>query len=254
MRILVTNDDGIGAPGLKVLREIAAELSDDVWTVAPETDHSGAGHSMSLRDPVRLRKVDGRTYAVQGTPTDCVVMAVRHVMFQKRPDLLLSGVNLGQNLAEDITYSGTVAAAIEGTLVGIPSIAISQSFGFRSGRSPHWATAKHFAPDLIRKLLDMDWTENVLMNVNFPDRPQDDMAGIRITRQGRRDQSRLAIEERADSWGRPYYWLGFPRKLSDPPQDTDLWAIYNGYISVTPLSINLTANDMIGRLENSNLK
>jgi len=254
MRILVTNDDGIEAPGLAVLREIAAELSGDVWAVAPETDHSGAGHSMSLRDPVRLRKIDGRTYAVKGTPTDCVIMAVRHVMFDHRPDLILSGVNLGQNLAEDVTYSGTVAAALEGTLVGIRSIALSQSFGFRSGRPPYWETARHFAPDLVHKLLALEWAENILMNVNFPDCPQDDMAGIRITNQGRRDQSKLAVEERNDGWGRPYYWLGFARRLSEPPVGTDLWAIHNGYISVTPLSMNLTARDMIDSLRNSNLE
>ncbi len=254
MRILTTNDDGIGAPGLKTLREIAAELSDDVWTVAPETDHSGAGHSLSLRDPVRMRKIDGRTYAVRGTPTDCVIMAVRHIMFDHRPDLILSGINYGQNLAEDVTYSGTVAAAFEGTLVGIRCIALSQSFSFQDKRRPHWATPKHFAPDLIRKLLKFDWPESVLMNINFPDCPPDETQGIRITNQGRRDQSELAIKERTDSWGNPYYWLGFGRKLSNPPKDTDLWAVHNGHISVTPLSINLTAQDMAARLREANLK
>ena len=249
MRILVTNDDGIEAPGLAILREIAAELSDDVWVVAPETNHSGAGHSLSLRDPIRMRKLDDKRYAVQGTPTDCVIMAVRRVMFDNRPDLILSGVNMGQNLAEDVTYSGTIAAAFEGTLVGIRSIALSQSVGFREGRAPEWETARRHAPDLIGKLLDIEWPAGVLMNVNFPDRRPDDVEGIKITRQGRRDQSTLAIEERHDSWGSPYYWLGFGRKLSNPPEDVDLWAIYNGYVSVTPLSMNLTATDLFEPLE-----
>lgn len=254
MRVLATNDDGIEAPGLKVLREIAAELSDDVWTVAPETDHSGAGHSLSLRDPVRMRKIDGRTYAVRGTPTDCVIMAVRHVMFDHRPDLILSGVNCGQNMAEDVTYSGTVAAAFEGTLLGIRSIAVSQSVGFREGRQPLWATPKHLVPDLLRKLIKLEWPDNVLMNINVPDCASEDVAGVLITNQGRRDQANIAIEEHKDAWGNPYYWLGFGRKLSDPLPGTDLWAIRNGYISVTPLSLNLTAKAMSNRLRDAGLE
>lgn len=249
MRILLTNDDGIEAPGLVALREIAGQLSDDVWVVAPEVNHSGAGHSLSLRDPLRMRQIDERTYAVKGTPTDCVILAVRHVMYNERPDLILSGVNMGQNLAEDVTYSGTIAAAFEGTLVGIRSIALSQSVGFREGRAPEWETSVRHAPEIVSKLLEREWPPGVLMNVNFPDREPDDVEGIRITTQGRRDQTTLGIEERHDSWGAPYYWLGFGRKLSNPSPETDLWAIYNGYVSITPLSMNLTAHDMRAPLE-----
>lgn len=249
MRILLTNDDGIDAPGFAALRDIASELSDDVWVVAPEVNHSGAGHSLSLRDPIRMRQIDERTYAVSGTPTDCVIMAVRRVMFDHRPDLILSGVNLGQNLAEDVTYSGTIAAAFEGTLVGIRSIALSQSVGFREGREPEWETSRRHAPELIKNLLKIDWPSGVLMSINFPDRAPGDVEGVRITNQGRRDQETLAIDERYDSWGRPYYWLGFGRKLSNPPEDVDLWAVYNGYVSVTPLSMNLTAVEMKSPLE-----
>ena len=212
--------------------------------VAPEVNHSGAGHSLSLRDPVRLRKIADRRFAVKGTPTDCVIMAVRRVMFDHRPDLILSGVNQGQNLAEDVTYSGTIAAAFEGTLVDIRSIALSQSVGFREGRTPQWQTARHYAPELITQLLSLQWPAGVLMNVNFPDCLPEEVKGVRVTRQGRRDQSTLAIEERRDSWGEAYYWLGFGRTLSNPPKDVDLWAIYNGFVSVTPLSMNLTADDM----------
>jgi len=253
MRILVTNDDGIDATGLKTLREIAAELSDDVWTVAPETNHSGAGHSLSLREPVRLRKIDGRTYAVKGTPTDCVIMAVRKVMFDHRPDLILSGVNLGQNLAEDITSSGTVAAAFEGTLIGIKSIALSQTFSPDTYHQPHWPTARRFAPSLIKRLLTLDWPEDVLMNVNFPDCAPDDIAGVRIAKQGRRDPTTLAMEERTESWGNPYYWLGFWRRLINPPSDSDLWAVHNGYIAVTPLSMNMTASETMRKLKDMQL-
>lgn len=248
MRILVTNDDGIDAPGLHALREIAGTLSDNVWVVAPETNQSGAGHSLSLREPLRMRQLDDRAYAVRGTPTDCVIMGVRRVLFETPPDLILSGVNMGQNIAEDVTYSGTIAAAFEGTHVGIRSIALSQAYGFNGNRRARWETAIAKAPSLIQRLLAEDWHPNVLMNVNFPDRAPDDVAGTLITRQGKRDENLLAIDERRDTWGTPYYWLGFERKLSNPPNDTDLWAIYNGYVSVTPLSLNLTATAMHAHL------
>lgn len=251
MRILITNDDGIDAPGLAALKDIALSLTDEVWTVAPEINHSGAGHSLSLRDPLRMRQLDERTYAVSGTPTDCVIMAARRIMFDNWPDLILSGVNQGQNVAEDVTYSGTIAAAFEGTLIGIRSIALSQSVGFREGRDPEWETSRRHAPDLITRLLAQEWLPKTLMSINFPDRAPDDVEGIMVTKQGRRDQSTLAIDERLDSWGRPYYWLGFGRKLSNPPKDVDLWAIYNGYISVTPISMDLTATEMLGTLDKS---
>jgi 5'/3'-nucleotidase len=248
MRILVTNDDGIDAPGLHALRQIAESLSDDVWVVAPETNQSGAGHSLSLREPLRMRKLDDRSYAVRGTPTDSVIMGVRHLMFDDRPDLILSGVNNGQNMAEDVTYSGTIAAAFEGTHIGIRSIALSQAYGFEGNRKTRWETAIQHAPAVIKDLLSEDWPPGILMNVNFPDRQPDAVKGVRVTRQGKRDQDLLRIDERQDTWGTPYYWLGFSRKLSNPADDTDLWAVYNGYISVTPLSLDLTATAMRERL------
>jgi len=244
MRILVTNDDGINAPGLKALREIAAALGDEVWVVAPEINQSGAGHSLSLREPLRMRKIEDRLFAVSGTPTDCVIMAVRKMMFDAPPDLVLSGVNLGQNLAEDVTYSGTIAAAFEGTNIGIKSIALSQAYGFRSRDNTDWRTCVQMAPGLIRSVLEETWAPGTLMNINFPDRGPDEVEGVRITTQGKRDQNLLEIDERLDTWGSPYYWLGFQRRLSKPPSDTDLWAIYNGYVSITPLSLNLTAHSM----------
>lgn len=248
MRILVTNDDGIDAEGLQVLKRIAAQLSDDVWVVAPQTNHSGAGHSLSLREPLRMSEIDERTFAVRGTPTDCVIMAVRHVLKDKRPDLILSGVNRGQNIAEDVTYSGTIAAAFEGTLVGIRSIALSQAFGGPAGRHMFWQTAETYAPDIVRKLLKQDWPENVLMNVNFPPYAPDEVKGIQVTRQGRRDMDLMEIDERHDTWGTPYYWFAFQRKRSNPPEGTDLWAVYNGYVSVTPLFLNLTHGEMHAKL------
>jgi 5'-nucleotidase len=249
MRILITNDDGIDAPGLTALRRIAETLSDDVWTVAPEVNHSGAGHSLSLREPLRMRQIADREYAVRGTPTDCVIMGVRHVLYDHRPDLILSGVNMGQNMAEDVTYSGTIAGAFEGTLVGVRSIALSQSIGIGgppgAKRGPDWETCVAHGPDIVRRLLDLKWSENTLMNVNFPDCAPDEVQGIQITRQGRRDQEVLRIEERHDTWNTPYYWLGFRSRRSNAPEGTDLRAVYDGYISVTPLSLNLTADDML---------
>jgi 5'-nucleotidase len=244
MRILLTNDDGIDAPGLHALREIAAQLSDDVWVVAPETNQSGASHSLSMREPLRLRRLDERAFAVRGTPTDSVIMGVRHILKDKLPDLVLSGVNRGANMAEDVTYSGTIAGAFEGTILGIRSIALSQAFGFGAGRSVRWQTALAHAPGLIRRLLAAQWMPSCAMNVNFPDREPDDVQGTLVTAQGRRDPGLLQIEERHDTWGNPYYWLAFERRRSSAAEGTDLAAVYAGYISVTPLFLDLTYQAM----------
>lgn len=238
--ILVTNDDGIHAPGLKVLEKIARKLSKDVWVVAPEEEQSGSAHSLSLANPLRVRKMNAKRYAVRGTPSDCVLMAVRHVMKDREPDLVLSGINRGQNIADDVTYSGTIAAAMEGTQLGIPSVALSQAFGFSGNSKVKWTTAERFAPDILKKLIAAGWPEEVLININFPDVVPESVTGIEVTRQGKRDQSLVRVEERIDARNNPYYWLGFERILSNPPQGTDLRAIYEGRISVTPLHMDLT--------------
>jgi len=251
MRILVTNDDGIDAPGLHALRQIAEELAGpdgEVWVSAPETNQSGTGHSLSLNEPLRMREISERVYAVRGTPTDSVIMAARHVLKNRRPDLVLSGINRGANMAEDVTYSGTIAGAFEGTQLGIPSIALSMAFSYAPGEHPHWQTPIAHAPALIRKLLTEPWPPLVLMNINFPDRLPDEIEGVMVTAQGRRDQQNLGVEERLDTWGNPYYWLGYQIRRSNPARGTDLWAIYNGWISVTPLTLNLTDREMQARL------
>jgi 5'-nucleotidase len=248
MRILLTNDDGIDAPGLHALREIAAKLSDDVWVVAPETNQSGKGHSLSLHEPLRLRKLADQAYAVRGTPTDCVIMAVRHILGGELPGLVLSGINRGANMAEDMTYSGTIAGAFEGTLVGCRSMALSQSFGSES-KSPRWETAIAHGPGLIEKLLSVDWEEGTLMNINFPDRAPDKIDGIRVTRQGRRDPGLLGIDARHDTWGEAYYWLSYTRRRSAATPGTDLEAVYAGAISVTPLHLDMTHDPMRDRLQ-----
>lgn len=255
MRILITNDDGIHAPGLDVLQQIASELSDDVWTVAPETDQSGASHSLSLHEPLRLRPVGERIYAVKGTPTDCVIMGVRFLLKDEPPDLVLSGVNAGQNMADDVTYSGTVAGAFEGNLLGIPSIALSLAYSIDKdeGRKLRWKTPLKLGGKLIRELLDGGIPDDVVLNINFPDRDPDDIVETVITRQGRRNQDLLTIEDRMDTRGNPYYWLGFRRRKSKPEEGTDLWAIYTGRISVTPLNLNLTYESVRERMA-ANLK
>jgi 5'/3'-nucleotidase len=240
MRILVTNDDGIAAEGLDVLRRIAGELSSDVWVIAPESNQSGASHSMTLHEPLRLRQTDARTFIVRGTPTDCVIMGVRHLLIDHPPDLVLSGVNHGSNLGEDVTYSGTIAAAIEGTLLGIRSIALSQTGGSIGEGTIHWETPLKYGPDLIAKLLDTGWPTDIVLNVNFPPCPPQEVAGIEVTAQGRRDQALLNIDKRNDPWGMPYFWFGFERPPSTLVAGTDLAAIDRNCISVTPLRLNLT--------------
>jgi 5'-nucleotidase len=247
MRILVTNDDGIHAPGLTTLESVARALSDDVWVVAPETDQTGAAHSLSLNDPLRVRQVAERHYAVRGTPTDCVIMAVRNIVAGARPDLVLSGVNRGSNLADDVTYSGTVAGAIEGTLLGIPSMALSQTYAFGEPEVP-WRTAEALAPDLVRRLFERGFPGNVFLNINFPNLKAEEVRGTAITRQGKRDPGLMQIAERLDGRGNPYYWIAFERKRSNPAEGTDLWAIYEGMVSVTPLSVDLTDKESCGRL------
>jgi 5'-nucleotidase len=240
MRILITNDDGIEAPGLDALQHIASCLSDDVWTVAPETDQSGAAHSLTLHEPLRLRKLSERAFAVKGTPTDCVIMAVRHVLKGEEPALVLSGVNRGSNLADDVTYSGTIAGAIEGTMLGIPSIAMSLAVNWEDLRKIHWETPMQLGADLVRRLMQAGWPRDVLINVNFPDVEPSKVQGIHVTEQGRRDQDYLSVEDRLDTRGNPYYWLGFKPRSFQAGKGTDIWAVKAGAISVTPLYLNLT--------------
>src|SRR5882724_3149480 len=178
VRILVTNDDGIHAPGLAVAEKIARALTDDVWVVAPETEQSGASHSLTLSMPLRLREIDKRHFAVTGTPTDCVMMACAHVMKDTQPTLILSGVNRGSNLADDVTYSGTIAGAMEGCALGIPAIAMSQSYFSETEGDTPWACAEAHGPALVRRLVEIGWPQDVLINLNFPDCPPDAVKGV----------------------------------------------------------------------------
>jgi 5'-nucleotidase len=246
MRILVTNDDGIHAPGLAVAERIARALTDDVWIVAPETDQSGVAHSLSLNDPLRLRALGEQRFAVKGTPTDCVIMALRHIMPEK-PDLILSGVNSGQNVAEDVTYSGTVAGAMEGTILGVPSIAMSQAYGPEGRAAIHWSCGEAHGPDLIRKIIAAGIEPGILVNINFPNCRAEDVAGVAVSAQGRRDADFLRIEPRADGRGNPYFWIAFARGQFDIGHGTDLAALAARKISVTPLRLDLTDEPTLTR-------
>jgi 5'-nucleotidase len=246
LRILVTNDDGIHGPGLKVLEAVARTFSDDVWVVAPDVERSGAGHSLTLSDPLRYRHVEGRHFEVSGTPTDCVIMACRKIM-PGLPDLLLSGVNRGQNIAEDVTYSGTIAAAMEGTSLGIKSIAMSQVTGIYENGITFAVAAAHGA-EVVQRLLRVDFGPGVLVNVNFPDCRVDEVAGTVVTQQGKRDQNYLIVDERVDARGFAYFWLGFAREKGRPPEGTDLAAVFSRKISVTPLQMNLTQHALMDKL------
>ncbi|MBA3049079.1 MAG: 5'/3'-nucleotidase SurE [Alphaproteobacteria bacterium] len=240
MRILLTNDDGIEAEGLACLERIARTLSDDIWVCAPQVEQSGKGRGITLTEPLRVNTISERRFAVTGTPTDCVVLAVNDLM-PGRPDLVLSGVNRGHNVGEDCSYSGTVAGALQGMAFGIRSIALSQSLErFHDAVTAHWETAEAFAPAIISRLLTQPWQDGVVMNLNFPNRPPGDVTEVEVTRQGFRDIGEMHAVKRTDLRGRDYYWMSFRGTKHDHPPGTDLRAMDEGKISVTPLHIDLT--------------
>jgi 5'-nucleotidase len=247
-RILVTNDDGIGAPGIRVLERIARGLSRDVWVVAPETQQSAVSHSLTIRRPLRLSKLGPKRFAVDGTPTDCVLIGVHEVLKGRAPDLVLSGINMGANLGEDIGYSSTVAAAMEACLLGLRAIAFSLRLPPNgAGAAPRWDTCAHFAPGIIRSLSSLAWPAATLMNVNFPDLPADDVAGIRVAHQGRR-KGGLRLERRADPEGRPYFWILDYSNEEEQPRGSDLSVVNDGGIAVTPVTIDVTAKGFLPAL------
>jgi 5'-nucleotidase len=244
-RILISNDDGINAVGIKTLERIALAISDDVWVVAPETNQSGAAHSLTLSRPLRVRRYGDRHFAVDGTPTDCVLIALQRIVEDAPVDLVLSGINHGANVGEDITYSGTVAAAMEATLFKVPAIAFSQICASR--QNIKWATAERYAPQVIERLLSMPWPEDVLVNVNFPDLEASEVAGVRVTTQGKRKIGDTLLE-RTDPRGEPYLWIGALREAEVPGEGTDLAAVAAGYVSVTPVHLDMTHHATLSAL------
>ncbi len=249
MRILLSNDDGYHAPGLEVLEAIARTLSDDVWVVAPSEEQSGASHSLTLSQPLRIRKHGDKRYSVSGTPTDAVALAIGHIMKDSPPDLVLSGVNRGANLAEDVTYSGTVAAAMEGAIYGVRSIALSQVYSKENAADGvPFDVAIAWGERVIRQLLTLPAQRNMLVNVNFPPIGADAVKGVKVVRQGFHDVDRTKIIENFDPRGYPYYWLGLGL-TGRVPEGTDLEAISQGYVTVTPLHYDLTHEGSMAALK-----
>jgi 5'-nucleotidase len=239
-RILISNDDGIDAPGIKLLERIARQLSDDVWVVAPEMEQSGASHSLTTRRPIRLVEVEKRRYHVDGTPTDCVLLALKRLLRDKPPTLVLSGINGGGNIAEDMTYSGTVAAAMEATLFGVPAIALSQDYVDRTAIS--WASSEAFCADTIRRIVaavDERWPADTFFNVNFPPVPAEQVSGFAITHQGKRVLGDNLMEG-IDPRGRAFYWIGPAKPEGGATPDSDLCAMEERKVSITPVHLNLT--------------
>ncbi|HTR04168.1 MAG TPA: 5'/3'-nucleotidase SurE [Thermoanaerobaculia bacterium] len=239
-RILVTNDDGIFSEGIERLAQALSAVGD-VFTVAPDQERSAAGHSLTLHHPLRAKLVGPQRWSVDGTPTDCVNWGVLHLLKDERPRLLVSGINLGLNLGDDVTYSGTVSAAFEGTLIGIPSVAISQEIetGFT------FDAAAAFAARLAGHLLEKPLPPGTLINVNVPAGPP---RGVRVGRQGRRRYGEDVIEK-TDPRGRPYYWIGATPPKGELEQGTDLSAVAEKYISLTPLHLDLTDYGSLELLE-----
>ncbi len=247
-RILLSNDDGIAAPGLKTLERAIKPLVKEVWVVAPETEQSATSHSLTLRQPLRIRKISKRRFAVDGTPTDSVLLGISEVMKECPPDYVISGINKGGNLGEDVTYSGTVAAAMEGALLGVRSIALSQVYS--DTRTVHWATAEHWLPKVLEQLAKIDWSSNILMNVNFPPVNANAVTGIESVRQGHRKIGG-GLTPGTDPRGERYYWIGPQREESRSARGTDLEAVLRGAITVTPLSLDLTDKATLKKLKAS---
>jgi len=246
MRLLITNDDGIFAPALRRLRESLARFGDPV-IVAPDRDQSATSHSLTLHRPFRIHRHEPNVFAVDGTPTDCVLSAF-HGLLDAKPDLVVSGINHGPNMGEDVFYSGTVAAAIEGTLQGVPSIALS----LVTRENADFVDPARFAATLVEKVLEHGLSPRQLLNVNFPHRPWDQVHGVAVTRLGSRVYQDTLIRKQ-DPRGRDYYWIGGEDPVWEPREETDFHAVDAGYVSVTPLRLDLTDGHAMEEMRGWNL-
>ncbi len=249
-RVLIVNDDGIDGPGIRLLEELVGRFSDDVWVVAPDEERSGAGHSISISHPIRVKQRDERHFAIKGSPTDCALLGIHELLGDRKPDILFSGINAGPNLAEDITYSGTCSAAMEGAMLGIPSVALSQFLRYQ--QPVHWDTSRHYLPGIIERLMQHPVRPGTFVNVNVPDRPIAAITGIRITSQGRRPPGSYLPKRRIDERTVPYYWIKIAHLEGEIEDCTDLAAMRDGAISITPLQLDMTdrllAHDLRGSL------
>jgi 5'-nucleotidase len=246
-RVLLTNDDGFYAPGLRTLTEVAAELAAEVWIVAPNYDQSGTSHSLSLHSPLRISQKDERSYSVSGTPGDCVVMAVRHLMVSGIPDLILSGINRGANLGIETVFSGTVGAAMAGLLLGIPSMALSQAFSDRN--AVRWNTARALAPKVIRQFANGGWSRGSILNINFPDVPASEVGPIELTTQGTGLMESVDVISGVDPRSLEYHWLKLRRSAREDAPGSETFAISRGRVSVTPLQFERTNQNILAGLQ-----
>lgn len=246
-KVLLTNDDGFDAPGLRTLTEVADELAEEVWIVAPNYDQSGTSHSLSLHSPLRVSQKAERKYSVSGTPGDCVVMAVRHLMVSGRPDLILSGINRGANLGIETVFSGTVGAAMAGLLLGIPSMALSQAFSDRN--AVRWDTARALAPKVVTQFAKGDWSKGSILNINFPDIPVSEVGPIELTSQGTGLMEDVDVISGIDPRSLEYHWLRLRRSAREDAAGTETFAISRGRVSVTPLQFERTNQPILANLQ-----
>ncbi|MEL6317013.1 MAG: 5'/3'-nucleotidase SurE [Pseudomonadota bacterium] len=264
MRILVTNDDGISAEGLKVAEEIAVEIAGadgEVWVVAPAFEQSGVSHAVSFHSPIKVERLGARRYACAGAPADCVIVALGAFMKDAPPDLVLSGVNRGHNLAEDAVYSGTVGGAIEGALKGVKAIALSQYFRWSRVREIHerdgeaaaaaalFATARAHGASAVRRLLALEWTPDLFFNVNFPGCAPEEVKGARYARQGRRTRGEFGADERASPAGRPYFWLRHAVDNASGAPGDDCVLAHDDWITTVPMRPDYTDAELLARLQ-----
>lgn len=246
MHFLISNDDGIHATGIKALAE-TLESMGQVTVFAPNRDRSGASNSLTLDRPIRISRVDENRYAVNGTPTDCVHMAVTGVM-REEPDMVISGINNAANLGDDVIYSGTVAAAIEGRHLGLPAIALSLATDYNKQNERYFDTAQHFLKKIIVNLESHPLPQDTILNINFPNLPIEEVKGIKVTRLGHRHKAENAVKD-SDPRGRVIYWIGPAGPEADAGEGTDFHAIKNGYVSITPLQVDMTRHEMLQQLK-----
>ena len=241
MHILVSNDDGYQAPGLLCLAAALKELAE-ITVVAPDRDRSGASNSLSLKNPLYVTRHDNGFHSVEGTPTDCVHLAITGLL-EREPDMVVSGINSGPNMGDDVIYSGTVAAAMEGRFLGLPAIAISQA----APCPQHFDTASRVAVWLVRRLRERPLPSDSILNVNVPDVPWEQLAGFRVVRLGHRHKSEPVVKS-IDPRGRPIYWVGPAGPEQDAGPDTDFHAVRAGYVAITPLQVDLTRHGALTTL------
>ncbi|WP_345871127.1 5'/3'-nucleotidase SurE [Shewanella algae] len=242
MKILVSNDDGVTAPGIRALSEALSAVAE-VLTVAPDRNCSGASNSLTLTNPLRINKLDNGYISVNGTPTDCVHLAIRE-LYEGEPDMVVSGINAGANMGDDTLYSGTVAAAMEGRFLGLPAVAVSLV-----GRElTHYDSAAAYAVKIIMGLKKHPIASDQILNINVPDLPLGEIKGIRVTRLGARHKAEGMVRAR-DPHGREVFWLGPPGIELDVGEDTDFYAVSQGYVSITPLTVDLTAYRQLSQLQ-----